>query len=172
MKKLVLLFAVALVSYSVVSAQAYTQDSKILNIGLGLGGSYTSGKASIPPLSVSFEKGITDKISIGGTAGYASSKYEAYGFKSEYTYILIGARGSYHFYNTDKIDAYGGAMLGYNVVSAKVTGLGSAASASGLAYAGFVGGRYLFTEKLAAFAELGYGVSLLKVGVSLSLGEK
>ena len=60
-------------------------------------------------------------------------------------------------------------MLGYNIVSAKVTGLGAAASSSGLAYSGFVGGRYYFSEKLAAFAEIGYGISVLTFGVSFKL---
>ena len=169
MKKLILLFAVALFSVGIVSAQVYTEDSKLLNIGIGFGGGYTTGKVGIPPISASFEKGITDKISVGGIAGYAASKYELMGFKSEYSYILLGARGSYHFYNTDKIDAYAGAMLGYNIVSAKVTGLGAAASSSGLAYSGFVGGRYFFSEKLAAFAEIGYGISVITFGVSLKL---
>lgn len=169
MKKLILLVAIALISGLVTNAQSYTSDSKMLNLGLGLGGSYTSGNVSIPPVSVSFEKGFTDKISAGAILGYAASKYEAYGFSSEYTYTLIGVRGSYHVYNTDKIDGYAGALLGYNIVSAKVTGIGSAASASGLAYSGFVGGRYLFTEKLAAFAEVGFGISLLTAGITLKL---
>lgn len=169
MKKLLFLFAIALFSAGIVSAQVYTEDSKMLNLGIGIGGSYTTGTIGIPPISASFEKGITEKISVGGVAGYAASKYEAFGFKAEYSYILVGARGSYHFYNTDKIDAYGGAILGYNIVSSKVTGVGAAASASGLAYSGFVGGRYLFTEKLAAFAEVGYGISLLTLGVTLKL---
>lgn len=155
MKKLSILLAVICFSFISASAQSYTSDSKLLNLGVGLGGSYTTGNVSIPPVSVSFEKGITDKISVGAVAGYAASKYEAFGFKSEYSYTLIGARGSYHVYNTDKIDGYAGAILGYNIVSSKVTGVGAAASASGLAYSGFVGGRYLFTEKLCAFAELG-----------------
>jgi len=169
MKKLFFLLSVVLFSTGIVSAQAYTEDSKLLNLGVGFGGGYTSGTVGIPPISVSFEKGITDKISVGGIVGYAASKYEAYGFKSEYSYTLVGARGSYHLYNTDKIDAYAGAILGYNIVSAKVTGFGSAASASGVAYSGFVGGRYLLTEKLAAFAEIGYGISTITVGVSLKL---
>jgi hypothetical protein len=169
MKKLIFFCTIVLFASSAVLAQSYTKDSKMLNLGIGLGGSYTTGKVGIPPISASFEKGITDKISVGGVLGYAASKYELYGFKAEYSYILIGARGSYHFYNTDKIDAYGGAILGYNIVSSKITGFGSAASASGLAYSGFVGGRYLLTEKLSAFAEVGYGISLLTIGVTLKL---
>lgn len=169
MKKVILCLTFVVVSSLVSFSQTYSIDSKFLNLGLGLGGGYTSGNVSIPPVSVSFEKGITDKISVGGIAGYAASKYESFGFSSEYTYTLLGVRGSYHLYNTDKIDGYAGALLGYNIVSAKVTGIGSAASASGLAYSGFVGGRYLFTEKLAAFAELGFGISLLTAGITLNL---
>jgi len=169
MKKFILIIAIALGSFEIASAQSFTKDSKLLNLGVGFGDGYTTGAVGIPPISVSFEKGITDKISVGGIAGYAASKYEAYGFKSEYSYTLIGVRGSYHAYTTDKIDAYGGAILGYNIVSAKVTGIGAAASASGLAYSGFVGGRYLFTEKLAAFAEVGFGISAITLGVTLNL---
>ena len=42
-------------------------------------------------------------------------------------------------------------------------------SVGGLVYAGFIGARYYFTPKLAAMAELGYGIAILNIGVSFKL---
>jgi len=39
----------------------------------------------------------------------------------------------------------------------------------GLVYAGFIGARYYFTPKFAAKAELGYGIALINIGVSIKL---
>ncbi len=95
-----------------------------------------------------------------------------YTFK--YSYLIIGARGSYHFYNTDKLDAYGGLMLGYNIANSKVEVTGPSgvfnpqpASVGGVAYGFHLGGRYYFNDKVAAFAELGYGLAILNVGITM-----
>ena len=111
---------------------------------------------------IGFSTGKSDRISFfDGT--YAEWKYN---------YVLIGGRGAYHFKIVDKLDTYAGLMLGYIVVNSKITtndpylsDLG-AASASGIGWAAFAGARYHFNEQFGAFAELGYGVSVLTVGAT------
>ena len=158
--------------------QNYQKGDKLLNVGIGLGGGVApSGAKGIPPVGLSFEVGATDKISVGGYAGYSSAKQTIAGWggnwEYSYQYILVGARGSYHFdFGVDKLDPYVGAVLGYNIASAKVTGAPAGtptASAGGFLWGGHAGARYMFSEKIGAFGELGYGISYLTVGLAFKL---
>lgn len=160
-----------LMATSIETAAQYQAGDKLLNVGVGLG-AFTSGKSTLPPLSVSYEHGFTDKISAGGILGYSGSTFDGGFYKVKYSYIMLGARGSYHFYLNDNIDAYGGVTLGYNIVSSKLDpdpGIPVATSSSGLLYGFHLGGRYYFTEKLGAFAELGYGIAWITVGLAVKL---
>lgn len=177
---------------SVSAQQIFTKGDRALNLGIGLGSSYGGNgyTSSIPPISASFEQGVVDglldgKASIGAGAylGYSSNKWETsyfngtkdveYGFK--YSYIMIGARGAFHYQLIDKLDSYAGAILGYNIVKSKYFGdsamssTATASSDSALGYSAFIGGRYHFSEKYSAFAELGYGISVLQLGISIKL---
>lgn len=153
----------------------------ILNIGVGIGTVYGYGVGSrtvIPPIGISYEKFFTGNISAGAYLGFSSEKYsDAFWGSSSVktTYLIIAARGSYHFdLGVNKLDTYAGAMLGYN--RAKVSfsdnafNYGNFAAASGgLAYSAFIGARYKFSDKFRGFGELGYGIAWLQLGVSLDL---
>jgi hypothetical protein len=177
-KALCTLFAVALIFSSTAFAQGYNQNGKALNIGAGLGFS-VEGDATIPPVSIGLQFGLTDKISVGGIVGYAGSKYD-FGFfgKSyewKYSYIIIGARGEYHFMEPgDKLDAYGGATVGYNVVSVtEPSNLGfgvTYSAASSAVLIGFhVGARYAIGNSWGVFGELGYGLGYATAGAFFRL---
>lgn len=177
MKKTFLSFAFAVITV-VAFGQSHQAGDKNLNVGIGIGSRFATGDISIPPVGVSYEVGIKDNISIGGYLGYSASKNEVSVVGStwawKYTYIIVGARGAYHLdIDNDKIDPYGGLLLGYNIASVKWDGSGNdpgtAASAGGFTYSLFVGSRYAFTEKLGAFAELGYGISWLQLGLNLKM---
>lgn len=165
----------------------FSKGDKAINIGIGLG-SYYGGdgyKSSIPPISASFEQGIVDglldgkaSIGVGGYLAYTANKWETthsnytYGYK--YTYFILGARGAFHYQFVDKLDTYTGLMLGYNVVNSKYYGDSTGSildptGASGIGYSAFLGARYHFTEKFTAFAEIGYGISALELGISFRL---
>jgi len=146
-----------------------------LNVGLGLGGTAFAGDMTIPPISASYEVGFTDKISGGGYLAYAGSEHKHWmGWGTwSYTNIIIGARASYHFYSKDKIDVYGGLMIGYNIVSSSYKAndgyndyFRDSPSGSALIYSIFGGARYYFSDSFGAFAELGYGISNLTIGVT------
>lgn len=164
------------------TAQVYEQGKNIIHAGVGFGSAYYgtagAGTASYtPPIHVSFEHGLKEKIGIGGLIGMTGSKYVSTIPGGEYTikysYIVVGVRGAYHFYNEGKLDAYAGAMLGYNIASATTSATGpfasfynaAAPSVGGVAFGGFVGGRYAFNDKFMAFGELGYSIAWLSVGV-------
>ena len=147
-------------------AQTYSKGDNLVNAGIGIGGGFGT------PIGLSYEHGFTDKISGGAYAAYAS-KTTPTGFGDfKYTYILTAARASYHFdLGVDKLDPYLGVILGYNIASAKWTGAGAmpANSAGGVIYGGHAGARYFFSEKIGIFAEAGYGVGNLNVGLTFKL---
>lgn len=98
-------------------SQAFKQGSKFLNATVGLNSYYSTGL----PLGASFEVGITDAISVGGQADYASGNY---GSGLGFTAFYVGARGAYHLgeilkINSDKVDVYAGLGLGYRSFSWK-----------------------------------------------------
>jgi hypothetical protein len=150
-------------------SQGFKQGDKFLNATIGLNSYYSNGL----PLGASFEVGITDAISVGGQADYASgnaSGISGLGFTAFY----VGARGAYHLgellkVNSDKVDLYAGLGLGYRSFSWKdsaFTGTGYSFG-NGIDFNYFIGGRYFFTDNIGGVLELGYsGVSNARVGVT------
>lgn len=166
----------------------FQQGDKVINFGLGIGTTLYSGsfyKTKIPPVSVSFELGLKEdlfidnlNLGVGGYLGFTSSKWEStwlglgkYGWN--YTNIIIGGRGAVHYPFIEKLDTYTGLLLGLNIVSSKYFGdptwnVGAAAK-GGIVWSWYAGGRYYFTDNLAAMGELGYGVSFLNLGLAFKL---
>jgi hypothetical protein len=161
---------------------ATTKDMNI-SAGLGLGMYGIYGSAGMPPVFVAFDMAVPSihpKISLGGIVAYAGSSDDFGSGKASYKYIVIAARGSYHFLENNKnIDAYAGLGLGYDIVSSSVTwsdpnaqrffGGSWSAGASYFFFDIHAGGRYYFSPKFAAMAEVGYGVGFLRVGLSYKL---
>lgn len=152
--------------------------SKFLNVGIGLG-AYTAGGL---PLGASFEVGLKNaldgNLSVGGFVDYARYGYNSYGYKWNYTFIYLGARGSYHAgellgVTNDKFDPYVGVSLGYRASRYRDNDgyVGSYYNpyGSSVFFGGHLGARYLFSEKIGGFAEVGYGVAALKLGLTATL---
>ncbi len=147
----------------------YKKGDNLLNLGIGLG-VYSYGGL---PIGASFEHGITKDISVGGFVDYLSWKNTYSNSSYSWRFIYFGVRGSYHFnellkLDNDKIDLYGGAGLGYYTVSTSDKLINGYIGYKGKVFVNLhAGGRYYFSEKFAGFAELGYGVSAARVGVTL-----
>src|SRR3546814_904514 len=188
MKKLVItytVFCLFLTSVSTnVSAQEQTfqHQDQVVALGIGLGGNlysggYGSGFSRTPAISLTYENCVKDNLfdensslGIGGLLGFASAKYSAPGddWSWKSTNFILGARGGLHYQFIDKFDTYTGLMLGYNVVSTKYTGsVDHGAAGGGFTWAWYLGGRYYLGESMAAFAELGYVIAVLNLGVAL-----
>jgi hypothetical protein len=176
MKKLLLFTSVVVFSLTQLLAQESTfkMGDKVLNLGIGLGSSYYSGyyTSSTPAFTGSFEVGVADgilekgSIGVGGYIGFSSATYSNYWKTSSF---IIGARGSFHYPLVNKLDTYTGLILGYNIYNTKYYDAYSGhfnASSSGPALAWFAGARYYFNPKIAAMAEIGFGVSYLTLGIS------
>ena len=154
-----------------VFAQQFEKGDKLVNVGIGLGSYYGGGVA----VGAAFEYGITDFISVGAQADFYTWGYNfGGGYKYRYTFLPIAARGSYHFgkhfLEVDKLDLYGGVALGYYISSFKDDSGYSGVYNDGYGGKGlfgvFGGGRYYFKPNIAGFAEVGYNVTPLKVGIT------
>lgn len=140
--------------------------------GIGLGATIggTGVTTEIPALSVSVENAVSRRISIGGYAGvYAIGVTYTDGVtgvevSGSYTYIIFGARASYHFKLIDHCDTYFGLLLAYNF--GKATIADQSASAQAIIPGSFIGCRYRFAKNTAAFIEFGYGVTAVNIGMN------
>ena len=185
MKKLFFGFCVLCFSFFTAqknSAQAPTFNTKgdqLAGATLGFGGYYSGNYyrdvSRTPFIAFYYENCVVENLfdsnsslGLGGMLGHTSvSKSNPSGYKA--SSFILGFRGILHYAFVSKLDTYGGLMLGYNIVSWKWEDKNSALmanSASGFDFSLFVGARYYFTDKFAAFAELGIAVPI-NLGVSL-----
>ncbi len=178
MKKILNLFIFVSIFSAAANAQNFDGKNIDLGLGIGLGSAYTYGNSLIPPIFAQLDFGIADKISVGGTVGYASSKFGYTTYNWRYTYILIGARANYHWGKhlsalPESLDLYAGLNLGYYIVNVNYDGYTGGGFSDGVGnsvfFGGQVGGRWFFKENLAAFAEVGAGIAYLKIGINFRL---
>lgn len=184
MKKLSCVLFAALFCVVTANAQFFEKGTNVVSVGIGLGsslGNFTYGSQS-PAFSAQYERGIwpiedIGVISLGGYVGRKTYKYSSsdmYGkYEWKWNYTIVGVRSAFHYNKIDneKLDVYGGVMLSYNHVNFKSN------YSSGYTYNGnynstvglmpYLGGRYLFTNNLGAFAEVGYGIAYLNLGLAL-----
>ncbi|MFD1145102.1 hypothetical protein ACFQ4C_28490 [Larkinella insperata] len=168
MKKILsslLVMTLLLVGTETFAQMPIDKGSKFLNAGIGLGGwgGIGFGGGGIG-LGASFDLGVAKNITVGALGAFRG--YSGYG-----SYYSIGVRGSYHFnellqLDNDKIDLYAGLGLVYSGWSWNNNYGGFRNSIGGVDLGGHVGGRYFFTENIGAFAEAGFGVAPLQLGVT------
>lgn len=185
MKKIFLLITLLSLHHSVFSGNEFSVGSNVVNVGFGLGGrmGLSSGVSSSPGIGIGYELGYWDMkgpgvISLGGYLGYKAysntGNFGGSAYTQKWNYTLIGFRSAYHYngLNIPHLDPYGGAMLSYNALSYRFSSGyvsegnigGSYASKIGLSL--YLGSRYYFNEKFAAYAELGFGIAHLTIGAS------
>jgi hypothetical protein len=140
-------------------------------IGIGYYGSAFSFGAD-------YEYGFADvgefgpgRVGIGGTIDYWGWSDGSGDNYWSYSWIPIGVMAYYHL-NLDNRnwDPFGGIGLGYEIVNATWHSSfgsysGTAGYSSGVYLTGQIGIRYFFSPNLAAQARLGFGASLLSVGL-------
>ena len=190
MKKIIAVLLISLFTVGLLQAQESTfeKGDMVINAGVGFGWySYGYGVTSLPAISLSLEKGIKEidfgTLSVGGIVGF---KHASYSWNSAYddyswTDFIVAARGAIHanILEVEKLDTYGGVALGlrfqsYNTY--EIVGVFPNYDYDKVRkvdvnplLAIYVGGRYYFSEKFAAFGELGYGLGYLTLGVSYKL---
>ena len=182
MKKIILMVSLIL-SICIVSLEAqeamFKKGETVLNASIGLGSVLYSGlnlSSVVPPLGISLEYGIADKVidkgsvGVGGYVGYSAYK-ENPAFPPVYKYsnFIIGARGVLHYPFVARLDTYTGLMLGANISTALGTKNPLGIPGGGPSFSWFAGARYYFNRDFAALAEIGYGIAWLNFGIAYKL---
>ncbi|KPL12419.1 MAG: hypothetical protein AMS26_17905 [Bacteroides sp. SM23_62] len=157
------------------TAQPFVKGDKAINLGLGIDSTLYSGvgyDTGLPPLSASFEYGLTELgpgvLGIGSYFGLSFNKWidtwsgSTYGWR--YSSTIIGARGNYHYNFSEKLDTYAGLMLGYDIISSKATVDWPAfyddlsANSSTFIWSFYVGAGNIFPNHLQPCLNLGTGL--------------
>ncbi len=155
----------------------YNKGTVVINPGLGLGYWYGGSGGFAVGFTVNAEFSITEEIAVGPYFAFTSKSYNyngGIGGDYSYTYVDFGARGSYHFakllqVNNDKFDPYAGAFIGYVSASGNadpIYGGYYGSYSSGLRGGIFAGARWFFSDKFAAFGEVGVGLYPIVLGVT------
>ncbi len=167
----------------------FAKGTKTLGLSVGAGvnygyPTYYGGRyVNYPAIGLQYDMGFLDNIGpgnigLGGIIAYKSAvyKYSDYhgAYKSRYTNFAFGVRGTYHLTllkeKNAKFDPYAGVTLGLRIFRYSDNDPYNTYKYSyNSAYpivGGFVGARYLLTTHIAAFAELGYDVSMARIGIS------
>lgn len=189
MKKKLLIIVFALMGTGLM-AQPFAEGAQAVNLGLGFGQTLFVGSGygfSFPGIMASYEYGLKEipmgphlngVISVGGFAGWLQNTYKYQFWVDDvrliYNSFLFSARGNYHFIFHEKIDTYAGITLGYSVINSKYKGgsipAGQFTPQTGsFQGGGYIGGRYYFSDYLAVYAELGWMLAVLQVGVTYRL---
>jgi hypothetical protein len=175
MKKFVLIIAaIAICTLSVNAQNMFEKGTQLFKFGVGV------NDVGVP-IEVTYEKGIIEDflteglvLGIGANVGYYGYKQEfasmAGPYSWKYTNMIIAGRALGHYSLIDKLDTYAGLVLGYNVASVKYSGanedLINSPTVGGLVFGGLVGARYEFNPNLGIYAEAGYSISYLNVGLA------
>ena len=115
-------------------------------------------------------------LGIQGAFDYYSGDDDVFAGSNSFTVINISATANYHFKMTDtKFDPFFGLGLGFESWSWDgdcvfggidyCDGIGS----SGIFFVGRLGARYFFSEKMAAYADVGAGAATLNLGIMFKL---
>ncbi len=182
---LVVITAMATTIYAQRTSDTFANKDNVIGVGFGLGGVYgfSSYDTQSPVFGVQYDRGIVELkmggvIGVGGFLGY-KSYVDRYNFNNEKykirsNIVIIGARGTFHYdvFKVENLDTYGGAMIAFHIVN-ESSNLPNAVDPyydydhASAAYASiYAGAKYYFAPQVAAFAEVGYGVSWLTMGMA------
>ena len=149
--------------------KTFGKGAQTASIMIGLpSGSSTFSSILIPPITGVYEYGLVGNLFSSGNGSIgvgAQGEFALYRASADryYSYAFVGARGALHYEFVPKLDTYAGLALGWAFAGSSVPGGGSAAAFRSQI---FVGGRYYVTPTLGLGGELGYGLTLLNLGVT------
>ena len=138
-------------------------------------------RAEIPAVGIDVDYRINRKFSVGLFGGYTKvmSHPNMLGDGKPMTFLnqftMTGVKFAVHSTNLKKWDFYGGMSLAYahsliDVMEGDIEKLKKhknfIESSGKMVYSAFVGAKFLVNTNLSFFGEVGYGISLLTVGVS------
>lgn len=171
-KNLILGLAVAFAGFASLgeanAQKTFEKGTQTASLMVGLPGS--TGALSgivVPPLTAVYERGVVSNlfgngkgtIGVGGQGGYQLIRTAPETYASS---IFVGARGALHYEFVSKLDTYAGVALGWGFYG----GSAYSGATGAFLYQGFIGARYYVTPTLGLGGEVGFGYSLLNLGVT------
>lgn len=133
------------------------------------------------PLGFSLDYRMNRRFSVGLFSGYTKARSHSKMLKDENSmtliteFSMIGGRFAGHFSNYERWDLYGGLGINYThsnieVIEGDLDKLikhkNFKPSRGAFMMSAFVGAKYAINPSTSVFAEVGYGISLLNVGMS------
>jgi hypothetical protein len=191
MKNLTLICTLVLASLTTLSAQLSFKPGDIeLAAGVGVISTYAKDGATTiaPPVNLRMDVRLSPNFSLGAYAAYASFERNGRILPTGAVQDIsnesfqAGLRATAHGQVGEKFNIYGGGMLGYDMATVEESIDGQPkskgdepsfirpeANNNALIYSAFIGATYYPKSNLGFFGEVGYGNSLLNVGVSFRL---
>lgn len=163
------------------------RKSKIeAKLGLGLAPTFLldNVRAIVPPLSMKIECRLNKYFSLSSSWGYSSSTSEVSITKKQQRYqwqnrfLFLAAGGNFHRVINRRWEFYGGAQLGYGLSQVSfVNGesrelgknLGIKPLSGAITWSSYFGMQHMITQKISLYSELGFGVSLVSMGIGYRL---
>ena len=167
------LFVAALFCFdaNVLKAQSYEAGSKVLNLGIGVGGRHTLGFG----VSGSFEIGIWETgdfgvIGLGAMTGFRVASDVLLLDDVTYTEFAVAPRGTYHFtiIPVENLDVYAAIQIVFDFETINYkSDLISDSNSLVIFPAAVAGVRYYFSDAFGIFGEVGYNLNYLTGGIAL-----
>jgi hypothetical protein len=186
MKKLILSLTVFCMALQFAVAQRF-EPHVDLNLGIGVLPTFVKdhGKAKVLPLSLTADYKFTRNFSLGIGASYSLTESGLQQFRdgtsaqwrNSFSAVTLRAAAHSSLLN-GCFNIYGGLNAGYTNSNIemiqgeekKVTAeRGIGRTGSNFLYTAFLGGRYCIGKKAGLFGEIGFGVSIATVGLSVRL---
>jgi opacity protein-like surface antigen len=190
MKKIILTFGL-LVLLGTTHAQAFKIGENRASFGVGFGWVdkkvNNSNSTHFPSPNAIIERGILPFknigfFSIGAQFGLHYGHHNGVELSTQkkynesWTSVYFVPRIALYFHELlveeaddfpENIDLYGGVGIGFNFLSHNISLDVKDDTKFQLGYNIFLGGRYYFKKNMSAFAEIGYGLSFLNVGLTI-----
>jgi len=184
--KLSLLFVCIVLMFGIqTQAQAFEKGNNFVSLGYGFPNFNTAlfkafdenegfSYSGIGPIHVKFEHAVSDHFGIGlsinGVSASASYKENNYNYEFNRSSIKFNARVNYHFGEMEKFDPYIGMGFGYGTSRTKLTTKDPNGSNESfpsffpIGWESTIGTRYLLTDNIGIYTEVGLAKSLIQFG--------
>ena len=154
----IILMTTCTIGISVSHAQEMSKGMGLFNVGLG----FINGWG----LNASYDYGLIDNwgpgvFTVGGFVGFDKWSYNPDIRATEFGFA---PRATYRYSINKSFEVYGTSMLGAWVTSYSA----SKANISGIIFSITAGCRYSFARNISVFSEIGYCISIINGGLSLS----
>jgi hypothetical protein len=170
MRKLISSFVavVLLLLTTALNAQKIQFKSISPSIGFGSALKKIGENGKLPVIQVAFDFDVANKIRVSPFIGYTTSETKFLNSTIDYSSFLIGAKGKYELDDAKNYSLYLPFAIAINSTKAS-NSYGTISTDLDLAYSFGVGGSYNLAKSVSIFAELGYGISILNVGVTFNI---